>query len=67
MRKNNIETTTLIENFGLINDAHGGDWHRQVSFLAEESIETMRQKGLSVVAGNFAAIVEDLVSTQKTS
>jgi MOSC domain-containing protein YiiM len=54
MRKNNIEATTLIAGFGLKNDAHAGDWHRQVSFLAEESIESMRQKGLSVVAGNFA-------------
>ena len=54
MRKKNIEATTLIAGFGLQHDAHGGDWHRQVSFLAEESIESMRQKGLSVVAGNFA-------------
>lgn len=50
----NIEATTLIAGFGLKDDAHGGDWHRQVSFLAEESIEFMRQKGLNVVAGNFA-------------
>ncbi|BHH82792.1 MOSC domain-containing protein [Desulforhopalus sp. 52FAK] len=54
MRKKNIQSTTLIEDFGLENDAHGGDWHRQVSFLAEESIQTMRDKGLDVVAGNFA-------------
>lgn len=54
MRKKNIDQVKLIENFGLANDAHGGDWHRQVSFLAEESIQTMRDKGLDVVAGNFA-------------
>jgi len=54
MRKKNIESTNLIENFGLENDAHGGEWHRQVSFLAEESIQTMRDKGLDVTAGNFA-------------
>lgn len=54
IRKKNIDAVNLIENFGLENDAHGGKWHRQVSFLAEESIETMRQKGLQVVAGNFA-------------
>lgn len=54
MRKKNIDSTTLITNFGLENDAHGGDWHRQVSFLAEESIQTMRDKGLDVTAGNFA-------------
>ena len=54
IRKKNIDTTLLIADFGLEGDAHGGRWHRQVSFLAEESIETMRAKGLDVVAGNFA-------------
>ncbi len=54
IRKKNVERVRLIENFGLENDAHGGDWHRQVSFLAQESIDTMRAKGLDVVAGNFA-------------
>ncbi len=54
IRKKNIESVNLVENFGLENDAHGGKWHRQVSFLAEESIEKMREKGLNVVAGNFA-------------
>lgn len=54
IRKRNIEATQLITDFGLENDAHAGEWHRQVSFLAEESIETMRAKGLDVVAGNFA-------------
>lgn len=54
IRKKNIESSKLIENFGLENDAHGGKWHRQVSFLAQESINSMRDKGLDVVAGNFA-------------
>jgi len=54
MRKKNRDTSRLIKNFGLENDAHGGKWHRQVSFLAQESINFMREKGLDVVAGNFA-------------
>jgi molybdopterin adenylyltransferase len=54
VRKKNIDSTKLVVDFGLADDAHGGKWHRQVSFLAEESIETMREKGLDVVAGNFA-------------
>jgi molybdopterin adenylyltransferase len=54
IRKKNIDSTRLIPDFGLENDAHAGKWHRQVSFLAEESIATMRAKGLDVVAGNFA-------------
>jgi len=54
VRKKNRDAVILRENFGLKNDAHGGDWHRQVSFLAQESINFMRNKGLDVVAGNFA-------------
>ena len=54
VRKKNRNTVFLRENFGLKDDAHGGDWHRQVSFLAQESINFMRDKGLDVVAGNFA-------------
>lgn len=53
-RKTNIQSTRLLADFGLENDAHGGTWHRQVSLLAEESIASMRAKGLDVVAGNFA-------------
>jgi molybdopterin adenylyltransferase len=54
MRKTNVDSANLVLDFGLESDAHGGKWHRQVSFLAQESIETMRDKGLDVVAGNFA-------------
>lgn len=54
MRKKNIASSHLIADFGLENDAHAGDWHRQVSLLAEESIQSMRDKGLDVTAGNFA-------------
>ena len=27
---------------GIEGDAHAGDWHRQISLLAEESVDTMR-------------------------
>ncbi len=54
VRKKNSATALFKENFGIENDAHGGEWHRQVSFLAQESINFMREKGLDVVAGNFA-------------
>ena len=53
-RKTCINESTLIENFGLDGDAHAGDWHRQVSFLASESIDKMREKGLEVTFGDFA-------------
>lgn len=54
VRKKNVGQARFLENFGLEEDAHGGDWHRQVSLLAWESIEKMRSKGLNVNAGSFA-------------
>jgi MOSC domain-containing protein YiiM len=54
MRKTPGVSGTLIEDRGLDGDAHAGDWHRQVSLLAQESIDTMVAKGLDVGAGDFA-------------
>ena len=53
-RKACVETARVIENHGLENDAHAGKWHRQVSFLASESIEKARNQGLDVTFGDFA-------------
>lgn len=53
-RKVNVLSIHLKEDFGIIGDAHAGTENRQVSLLAEESIEKMRQKGLDVGAGDFA-------------
>jgi len=44
--KSNVDSARLIEDYGIENDAHAGKWHRQVSFLALESIQRMRDKGL---------------------
>ena len=54
VKKTNIECGRLVANFGLEGDAHGGDWHRQISLLARESIDKIRAKGLDVVPGDFA-------------
>ncbi|MBU7008636.1 MOSC domain-containing protein [Phosphitispora fastidiosa] len=54
MRKKNIGEGILRPDHGLEGDAHAGDWHRQVSLLALESIEKMRAKGLDVNPGDFA-------------
>lgn len=54
MRKKNVGAGELVPDFGLAGDAHGGPWHRQVSLLAIESIEKMRQLGLDVGPGDFA-------------
>ncbi len=44
----------LIDNHGIEGDAHAGNWHRQVSLLANEDIETMRKKGIELRYGDFA-------------
>ena len=53
VKKQNVNIATLKDNFGIIKDAHAGS-SRQVSLLAEESIEKMRGKGLDVSFGDFA-------------
>ncbi|WP_366935371.1 MOSC domain-containing protein [Ignavibacterium sp.] len=53
--KTNVKSAKLIENFGIEGDIHAGNWHRQVSFLALESIDKMREKGLpNLRPGAFA-------------
>lgn len=54
MRKKNIGEGLLIKEYGLKDDAHSGPWHRQVSLLANESVNKMRAKGLDVGPGDFA-------------
>ena len=56
MRKAPVESGVieLVSDFGVADDAHAGDWHRQVSFLAEESIQVARDHGLDVGYGDFA-------------
>ncbi len=54
-KKSPIEIGEVIENFGLKGDAHGGNWHRQISLLAQESIDKMRASGLyELTYGDFA-------------
>jgi cyclic pyranopterin phosphate synthase len=53
-RKYNVPTVELKVDFGMTGDAHGGDWHRQISLLAVESIDKMTAKGAEVTAGDFA-------------
>ena len=53
-KKTNVQACSLLKDFGLKGDAHAGPWHRQVSLLANESIEKMRAKGLKVGYGDFA-------------
>ncbi|RLI65550.1 MAG: MOSC domain-containing protein [Promethearchaeia archaeon] len=51
--KENIHTCK-VNMQGLENDAHSGDWHRQISLLAEESIDKIRHLSNSITYGSFA-------------
>jgi MOSC domain-containing protein YiiM len=53
-RKTPVAAVELKANHGIVGDAHAGDWHRQVSLLATESIAKMRAMGLDVDSGDFA-------------
>lgn len=53
-RKTPISSVYVQNNHGIVGDAHAGDWHRQVSLLATESIDKMRALGLDVTNGDFA-------------
>ena len=53
-RKTLVEEASIVPDHGLDGDAHAGAWHRQVSFLASESIEMAREQGLDVTFGDFA-------------
>jgi MOSC domain-containing protein YiiM len=52
--KENVAGAHLVEEHGIAGDAHAGEWHRQVSMLAAESIDKMKDRGLEVGPGDFA-------------
>ena len=53
-RKHPVPEIALRRDHGIVGDAHAGNWHRQVSLLAEESVDAMRALGLTLAPGDFA-------------
>jgi MOSC domain-containing protein YiiM len=49
-----VDQAKLMENHGIQGDAHAGDWHRQLSFLASESIDAVSTKEFVLNFGDFA-------------
>jgi len=50
-----VEKGVFLENHGLEEDAHAGEWHRQVSFLGQESVDKIKALGIeNLEAGVFA-------------
>jgi MOSC domain-containing protein YiiM len=53
--KENIPQGEFIADHGVNGDAHAGKWHRQVSFLGQESIDSMSEMGIgNLHSGDFA-------------
>lgn len=56
--KKNVHEALFIVDHGIEQDAHAGNWHRQVSLLSYEKIEAFRKRGAEV---EFGAFGENLV------
>ena len=55
VRKHEVPYIDLKLRHGIVGDAHAGDWHRQISLLAQESIVIMTEMGVEdLTPGQFA-------------
>lgn len=52
--KSPVPQIELRKKHGIVGDAHAGNWHRQVSLLAVESLDKMKEKIPSLKPGDFA-------------
>ncbi len=52
--KREVPEIQLKLRHGIVGDAHAGDWHRQISLLAEESVDKMRSLLPELQPGAFA-------------
>jgi len=55
--KTEVPSAVLTPEWGIVSDAHGGSWHRQVSLLSAEKIEAFRKK----IWVDYGAFGENLV------
>ena len=64
VQKHEVEEVFLQKEHGIVGDAHAGNWHRQVSLLAAESIaKTQKALDYKLANGDFAEniVTEGLV------
>jgi MOSC domain-containing protein YiiM len=52
--KKPVPEAVFVAGWGIEGDAHAGGWHRQVSILAAESIDEMKEKLPNIARGAFA-------------
>jgi MOSC domain-containing protein YiiM len=54
-QKHPVEVAELRVDWGIVGDAHAGNWHRQVSLLGQESVDKLQEKiSLTLKPGDFA-------------
>lgn len=53
IQKSEVDSVELSAGWGIKDDAHAGDWHRQVSLLPYETIEDFKARGADVSNGSF--------------
>ena len=51
--KRNVGTAQLKADWGIEGDAHGGNWHRQVSLLSYDKVLQFNERGAAVQHGDF--------------
>ena len=52
--KHPVDQIEVKRNLGIPGDAHAGDWHRQISLLASESVDKMKERFPDIPVGAFA-------------
>ncbi|MGN1002304.1 MAG: MOSC domain-containing protein [Oscillospiraceae bacterium] len=52
--KHPVPEIVLRRDHGILGDAHAGNWHRQVSLLADESVDKMKKVFPDIPVGAFA-------------
>ena len=53
-KKREVNSASLIPDWGIEGDAHAGRWHRQVSLLSVEEINKMKRRIPDLMPGDFA-------------
>ena len=53
-RKHPVDAISLEVGMGVLDDAHAGSWHRQVSLLPEEAVDELRHVLPDLAPGDFA-------------
>ena len=48
-----VDSAQFVTEFGIVDDAHAGDWHRQVSFLGQAEVDEFKARGANVEPGAF--------------